>query len=220
MKIFILTFLLVALISPLNGEVKKIDTSSNEKLQESYFEVIMSLNEQQQQKFASSMAAIGVIFAQKYGEEAAHKKYIELVNGKTAEQIIEIADSMLPDIKGISDRINGKSLEAFNASVGQILITLPLNKQTAFSTAIAKIMYDAEKKKKSKEDMAKSIDGLTATDVIAFAKTIDAPFPDADDSEIKLSPMTKEEMKKYNLPERKSEKKEQIPFSTSLVPKE
>ncbi len=219
MKNFALIAVLLFLLTiHLNAAEKTIDTSSNKRLQETYFDIITSLNEHQQQKFASSMASIGVVLSQEYGEEESHKRYIKLVNGKTAEEIIAIADSMLPKIKGISGRINGKSVDKFNASVGQILITLPLDKQRAFSAAIAKIMYDAEKKKKSKEDMAKSIDGLTATDVIAFAKTIDAPFLDADNSEIKLAPLSDSELKEYNL-EKKSEKEEKTPFTKSLVPR-
>ncbi|MBQ6534697.1 MAG: hypothetical protein IJI37_05955, partial [Opitutales bacterium] len=49
---------------------KTIDASSDERLQETFFDALSSLDEASQQKFASSMATIGVILAQKYGEAA------------------------------------------------------------------------------------------------------------------------------------------------------
>ena len=215
MKRILLTILISLFSLYAISAEKTIDASSNEKLQDSFFSILTSLDDYRQQKFASSMATIGVVLSQKYGEQEAHNEYIKLVNGKTANQIIELAKSMSPQIKGMSEKIDGSSMEAFNKSTGQMLIGLPLDRQRAFSSALAKIIYDAEKKKLKKEDMAKSLNGMSAKDVIEYAKTIDAPFPSDDNTEFTISPMTKEEMKKHNLPI----KEEKIPLTQSLVPR-
>ena len=213
-RIFLTILISLYSLSAIPAE-KTIDASSNEKLQDSFFSILTSLDDYRQQKFASSMATIGVVLSQKYNDQDAHKEYIKLVNGKTANQIIELAKSMSPQVRGMSEKIDGSSIEAFNKSTGQMLIGLPLDRQRAFSSALAKIIYDAEKKKLKKEDMAKSLNGMSATDVIAYARTIDAPFPSDDNTEFTISPMTKEEMKKHNLPV----KEEKIPLSQSLVPR-
>ncbi len=202
------------------GAEKTLDATSNEKLQDSFIEILTSLNDSQQQAFASSMATIGVIFTQKYGEKDSFQKYIEAVNGKTAQEIIALAKSISPQIKGMAERIDGSSLESFNKTVGQIMITLPLDKQKAFSVAIAKIMYNSEKKNEKKEIMAKSLNGMTATDVIALATTISAPFADADETDIRLSPLSEKEIKEHNISPIKQEQNEKIPLSKSLVPRE
>lgn len=213
----ILSVILVLLTSTfLHSTEKKIDASNNEKLQDSFFEVLSSLDSYKQQQFASSMATIGVVLSQKYGEQNAHGEYIKLVNGKTANEIIALAKSMSPQVRGMAKKIDGTSMDAFNKSTGQILITLPLDRQRAFSAALAKIIYDAEKKKIKREEMAKSLDGMNSDEVIAHARSIDAPFPSDDQTEFTIAPMTKEEMKKHNLPVK--EEKE-IPMSQSLVPR-
>ena len=197
---------------------KVIDASNNDKLQDSFFEILTSLDSYRQQKFASAMATIGVVLSQRYDEQTAHKEYIKLVNGKTANEIIDLVKSMSPQVRGMAERVNGTSMDMFNKTTGQILIGLPLDRQRAFSSALARIIYDSEKKKIKREEMAKTLHGMSADDVIAFAKTIDAPFPTDDQTEFSIAPMTKEEMKKHNLPV-KEEKPEETPFSQSLVPR-
>lgn len=216
MKRLVFAILISLLSFSVYSAEKTIDASSNDKLQESFFEVLTSLDDYRQQKFASAMATIGVVLSQKYGETQAHSHYIKLVNGKTANEIIALAKSMSPQVRGMAEKIDGTSMEAFNKSTGQILIGLPVDRQRAFSSALAKIIYDAEKKKVKKEDMAKSLHGMSSKDVIAFARTIDAPFPTDDNTEFTISPLTDEELKKHNLPV-KEEKK--IPLSQSLVPR-
>ena len=208
---------LIFSISPfVFSEEKRINASDNDKLQDSFFEVLTSLDAYRQQQFASSMATIGVVLSQKLGEQKSHEEYVKLVHGKTANEIIALAKSMSPQVRGMAERVNGTSMEAFNKSTGQILITLPLDRQRAFSAALAKIIYDAEKKKIKREDMAKSLNGMSATDVIAYARSIDAPFPSDDQTEFSIAPMTKEEMKKHNLP---VEEEKENPLSQSLVPR-
>ena len=197
---------------------KTIDASSDERLQETFFDALSSLDEASQQKFASSMATIGVILAQKYGEAAAHAKYAELVGGKTPAEIIKISESLAPQIRGMAERVDGKSAESFEKSVGQILIALPLAKQKSFSAAVAKIMYDAEKNRKGEPSPYMRFDAMTADELIAAARPIKTPFSEAESGEIYASPLTKEELKKRNLPE-KNKEGEKTPLSTSLVPR-
>ena len=66
----------------------------------------------------------------------------EAIDGKTAEEIIAISRKLFPGIKQNTRIIDGSSREAFGRSVAELLITLPEDKQTAFSEAVAKIMYD------------------------------------------------------------------------------
>ena len=215
----ILYAVLVFMACPLVFSAEKvIDASNSDKLQDSFFEILTSLDSYRQQKFASAMATIGVVLSQRHDEQTAHKEYIKLVNGKTANEIIDLAKSMSPQVRGMAERVNGTSMDMFNKTTGQILIGLPLDRQRAFSSALARIIYDSEKKKIKREEMAKTLHGMSADDVIAFAKTIDAPFPTDDQTEFSIAPMTKEEMKKHNLPV-KEEKPEETPFSQSLVPR-
>ena len=227
MKKKAITFLsvLLASLNLLSGE-KKIDASSNEKLQETFFDIMMSLpDDNKQQQFASSMATIGVVLSQSDSEADAHKKYVELVDGKTADQIIEISQKMVPQLKSTVSRVNGKTLEDFNKSLGNMLIGVSLNKQRIFSSALAKIMYDAEKKKISESQVAKALDGMTVDEVIAYAKPINAPFPSNESEDFYITPMSKEELKARNIPlaettEKKEVKEDKVPLSKSLVPKE
>lgn len=200
----------------------KIDASSNEKLQESFFAVMTSIeNDDKQQKFASAMATIGVVLSQKYPESAAHKKYVELVNGKTADEIIETAKKMTPQIRGTIVKVDGTSAEAFNKSVGRMLLGISLDKQRKFSAALARIMYDAEQTKKDETQVAKMLHGKTVDEVIEFARPIKSPFPSDENREFYLAPLSKEELKAGGIipkeEEEKPEKRESL--SKSLVPR-
>ena len=207
------------------AQPKKIDASSNEKLQETFFDAMVAMeDDNKQQQFASSMATIGVVLSQKYSEDAAHKKYVELVNGKTPDEIIALAKSMTPQLRGIATKVNGKTLGDFNKSIGQMLIGMSVNKQRVFSSALAKIMYDAEQKKTSETEVAKMLDGKTADEVIAFARPIKAPFPSNESEEFYITPMTKEELKARNIPLANPDGEEnmtrpQQSLSKSLVPR-
>ena len=211
---FILLF--AAAVSAFGG-AKKIDASSNEKLQETFFEALTAIeNDGQQQAFASAMATIGVVLSQKYGETAAHKKYVELVNGKTADEIVALAKSMSPQLRGTAKRVDGKSAESFNASVGRMLIGVSLDKQRRFSAAVAKIMYDAEQKKLTETDVAKMLDGKTVDEVIDFAAPIKTPFPTNESEEFYLTPVSKEELRARKIIPAEDEAPQ--PYSKSLVP--
>lgn len=201
---------------------KKIDASSNEKLQETFIALMTSIeSDDKQQKFASAMATIGVVLSQQYSESAAHKKYVELVDGKTADEIIETAKKMTPQIRGTIVKIDGTSAESFNKSVGRMLLGISLDKQRKFSSALARIMYDAEQTKKDETQVAKMLHGKTVDEVIEFARPIKSPFPSDENQEFYLSPLTKEELKAGGIIPKDEEKKreERESFSKSLVPR-
>ena len=84
--------------------------------------------------------------------------------------------------------------------------------------AVAKIMYDAEKNRKGEPSPYMRFDAMTADELIAAARPIKTPFSEAESGEIYASPLTKEEMKKRNLPE-KNKEGEKTPLSTPLVPR-
>jgi len=181
----------------------KIDASSNEKLQESFFNVLMSLDDSSQQKFASAMATLGVVMTQNYSEAEGHKKFQELVNGKTADEIISLSKQMGPKLKELSNTINGKTSADFNKTVSQVLISLPLHKQTQFSEALAAIFYDAKQNNVSDADMMKKLDGKTADDVIGLATGVKTAFP-APEKELTVAPLSQEDLKKSGITDKKS----------------
>lgn len=129
---------------------------------------------------------------------------------------VALAKSMTPQLRGTAKRVDGKSAESFNASVGRMLIGVSLDKQRRFSAAVAKIMYDAEQKKLTETDVAKMLDGKTVDEVIDFAAPIKTPFPTNESEEFYLTPVSKEELRARKIIPAEDEAPQ--PYSKSLVP--
>ena len=210
--------------SILEGTAKKeelrLDASSEEKMQQSFFKMLMALDDTDQQKFSSAMAIIGVMMQQRDGE-TKFGKLKDILDGKTADEIIATARRMTPYIKQHSKILDGSTPEKFGKSISLVMISLPEDLQPAFSEAIAKLMFDAKQNKEDESVLRKKLDGKNGEEVIAMASKIDLPFDPAPKSgtqkEYSIAPLTEAEREKMNLPKRPEEKKEKS-YEESLVP--
>lgn len=179
------------------GAPMRIDASDPKKLQDSFMKMLSSLDGNTQQKFAAAMATIGVYYMQDARNNKEGMK--EAIDGKTAEEIIAISRKLFPGIKQNTRIIDGSSREAFGRSVAELLITLPEDKQTAFSEAVAKIMYDNKKAGKNEDDIMKRLDGKTAEEVVELATGISTPFDNPaiqTPKDYTLRKMTEDEVKR------------------------
>ena len=203
---------------PARAEMR-IDASSSERLQESFINMMMALPDSMQQKFASAMTTLGLVFSQR-PELGGNEEMLKLVAGKTADEIIAEARRLTPYLKQHSNIIDGRSADAFGQSVASVLVSLDTDKQTKFSEALAKLMYDFQKKGKTNEDLIKKLDGKTPEEVLEMAREIDAPFVSNSESsfkEFKLAPLSDEEVKKLKIAPQDG-KSEEESLDTSLAP--
>ena len=199
------------------GAPMRIDASDPKKLQDSFMKILSSLDGNTQQKFAAAMATIGVYYMQDARNNKEGMK--EAIDGKTAEEIIAISRKLFPGIKQNTRIIDGSSREAFGRSVAELLITLPEDKQTAFSEAVAKIMYDNKKAGKNEDDVMKRLDGKTAEEVVELATGISTPFDNPaiqTPKDYTLRKMTEEEVKRIR--RTKTPGNEQPDYESNLSP--
>jgi len=210
-------FLFLQCLFATNKETLRLDASNEEKMQQSFFKILMSLDDSQQQKFASAMATIGVMLQQEDGARFGNLK--DLINGKTADEIIATARRMTPYIKQHSKIIDGSSTDSMGKSISHILISLPEEKQPQFSEAIAKLMFEAKKNKEDESVLRKRLDGKTGEEVIELARKIDLPFSinQSSQKEYQIAPLSEQEKKQLNIPKQKPEP--QKSYEESLVPK-
>lgn len=199
------------------GAPMRIDASDPKKLQDSFMKMLSSLDGNTQQKFAAAMATIGVYYMQDARNSKEGMK--EAIDGKTAEEIIAISRKLFPGIKQNTRIIDGSSREAFGRSVAELLITLPEDKQTAFSEAVAKIMYDNKKAGKNEDEIMKRLDGKTAEEVVELATGISTPFDNPaiqTPKDYTLRKMTEEEVKRIR--RTKTPGNEQPDYESNLSP--
>lgn len=199
------------------GAPMRIDASDPKKLQDSFMKMLSSLDGNTQQKFAAAMATIGVYYMQDARNSKEGMK--EAIDGKTAEEIIAISRKLFPGIKQNTRIIDGSSREAFGRSVAELLITLPEDKQTAFSEAVAKIMYDNKKAGKNEDDIMKRLDGKTAEEVVELATGISTPFDNPaiqTPKDYTLRKMTEDEVKRIR--RTKTPGNEQPDYESNLSP--
>lgn len=177
----------------------RLDASAPDKIQSSFLNMLASLDPRTQQEFSAAMATIGVYYMQdaKRGGNIAMKNAI---NGKTADEIITLSRKLFPDINRNRKIIDGTTADAFGKSVAEILISLPPEKQTAFSEAIATLMYKNQKDGKKEIEIMKQLDGKTAAEVVALATGVEAPFDNPmvrTPKDYTLRQMTDQEAAKY-----------------------
>lgn len=181
----------------------RLDASDAKKMQDSFMKMLSSLDGAMQQKFAAAMATIGVYYmqdARRGGNEGMGKA----IDGKTADEIVALSRRLFPGIKQNTKIIDGSSRDSFGRSVAEILVSLPPDRQTAFSEAVAKVMYDNRKAEKSEEETMKRLDGKNAEEVIELATGISTPFDNPSASTPKdysLREMTKEEVGRLKMPD-------------------
>ena len=180
----------------------RLDASDAKKMQDSFMKMLSSLDGATQQKFAAAMATIGVYYMQDV-RRGGNAEMGKAIDGKTAEEIIALSRRLFPGIKQNTKIIDGSSRDSFGRSVAEILVSLPPEKQAAFSEAVAKVMYDNQKAGKKEEETMKRLDGKTAEETIAPATEISTPFDNPSVSTPKdytLREMTKEEIGRLKRP--------------------
>lgn len=181
----------------------RLDASDAKKMQDSFMKMLSSLDGATQQKFAAAMATIGVYYMQNAGR-GGNAEMGKAIDGKTADEIIALSRRLFPGIKQNTKIIDGSSRDSFGRSIAEILVSLPPEKQTAFSEAVAKVMYDNQKAEKKEEETMKRLDGKTADEVIELATGISTPFDNPSISTPKnytLREMTKEEIGRLKRPD-------------------
>lgn len=196
-------------------EELRLDTSSESNMQKSFAKMLMALDDDDQQAFAGAMATIAVVLSNN-PNAADGKSLEELISGKTANEIIAASRRLASFIKQNTNIINGSSANEFGKSVGEILVSLEPEKQSLFSEAIAKVMYEAQKKGEDENSVMKQLDGKTADEVINLAKKIDLPFSISNKTnpqDYQVRQLSDEEVKKLNLEEEPEDK-----YTPSLVP--
>lgn len=159
----------------LGAEPPRIDAASPEALQRSYARVLASLDDSAQQEFALAVATIGLVYAQR-PDLGGSRRAMETLNGKTAAEIIAASRKLTGYVRRGVKTVDASTAEKFSASVGNMLISLPANKQADFSEAVAKLLYRRESEKIADAEFLKSVNGKTADEIIEFAATIDVPF--------------------------------------------
>ena len=209
---------------------ERIDATTQKSLYETFTKVLMSLDDAEQQKFAAAMATISVIVAEDKSADV-QKKLFDAVHGKTADEIIAASRRLTPYIRKYSNIIDSSSEDAFNRSVGRVMVSLPPEQQGKFSESVAKLMYQAQKDRVPPEEFRKKLDAKTADEVIWMAERINMPFAIVNSDTARhttISPLSPEEAERLKKefgevseerenPSEKKEKSLQINLSPSSI---
>ncbi|MBO5254993.1 MAG: hypothetical protein J6B07_04125 [Opitutales bacterium] len=217
---FLIVFFLSTTIS--FATVIRIDASSPEKLQASYEKMIVSLDDEMQQKFALAMTTIGVVMSQR-ADLGGSQKIMEIINGKTALEIIAESKKLTGYIRKSEKIVRAEDSATFSKSIGNMLLSLPDEKRNDFSEAIAKLMYDRENRKIPESDFLKKVNGKSADEIIEIAKDIEVPFTIAKKNvkkEYKIEKLSDSELEKMGIKRNSTldKKNDTLDFKNSLVP--
>ena len=206
----------------------RIDCTDEDTMQKTIMNIMMNLDDSMQKQFAAALATIGVAGMQNPDlTEPARIK--NMLDGKNADEVIALSRRMAPNIRSNTRIIDGSSKEAFSRTMGEIMVSLDVEKQSKFSEAIALLMYESQKKGETHLDLAKRLDGKNADDVIALAFNKGVPIPKNYEEirEFELSAVSKSEAEKIHggkiddnpaIPAEKAPKKSEPSFAPSLVP--
>ncbi len=200
----------------------RIDASSPEKLQASYAKMITTLDDEMQQKFALAMTTISVVMSQR-PDLGGSAKAMEIINGKTADEIITESKKLTSFMRKAEKTLRANTANEFSSAVGNMLLSLPDGKREEFSEAVAKLLYDYEKKQISEADFLKKVNGKTAEEIIDIAKNIEVPFAILNNNknkEYKIEKLSDQELEKLGIKKKPDTKKQQkfLEFKESLVP--
>ena len=206
----------------------RIDCTDEDTMQKTIMNIMMNLDDSMQKQFAAALATIGVAGMQNPDlTEPARIK--NMLDGKNADEVIALSRRMAPNIRSNTRIIDGSSKESFSRTMGEIMVSLDVEKQSKFSEAIALLMYESQKKGETHLDLAKRLDGKNADEVIALAFNKGVPIPKNYEEirEFKLSAVSKSEAEKIHggkiddnpaIPAEKAPKKSEPSFAPSLVP--
>lgn len=206
----------------------RIDCTDEDTMQKTIMNIMMNLDDSMQKQFAAALATIGVAGMQNPDlTEPARIK--NMLDGKNADEVIALSRRMAPNIRSNTRIIDGSSKESFSRTMGEIMVSLDVEKQSKFSEAIALLMYESQKKGETHLDLAKRLDGKNADEVIALAFNKGGPIPKNYEEirEFELSAVSKSEAEKIHggkiddnpaIPAEKAPKKSEPSFVPSLVP--
>ena len=206
----------------------RIDCTDEDTMQKTIMNIMMNLDDAMQKQFAAALATIGVAGMQNPDlTEPARIK--NMLDGKNADEVIALSRRMAPNIRSNTRIIYGYSKESFSRTMGEIMVSLDVEKQSKFSEAIALLMYESQKKGETHLDLAKRLDGKNADEVIALAFNKGVPIPKNYEEirEFELSAVSKSEAEKIHggkiddnpaIPAEKAPKKSEPSFAPSLVP--
>ncbi len=206
----------------------RIDCTDEDTMQKTIMNIMMNLDDSMQKQFAAALATIGVAGMQNPDlTEPARIK--NMLDGKNADEVIALSRRMAPNIRSNTRIIDGSSKESFSRTMGEIMVSLDVEKQSKFSEAIALLMYESQKKGETHLDLAKRLDGKNADEVIALAFNKGVPIPKNYEEirEFELSAVSKSEAEKIHggkiddnpaIPVEKAPKKSEPSFAPSLVP--
>ena len=206
----------------------RIDCTDEDTMQKTIMNIMMNLDDSMQKQFAAALATIGVAGMQNPDlTEPARIK--NMLDGKNADEVIALSRRMAPNIRSNTRIIDGSSKESFSRTMGEIMVSLDVEKQSKFSEAIALLMYESQKKGETHLDLAKRLDGKNADEVIALAFNKGVPIPKnyEEIKEFELSAVSKSEAEKIHggkiddnpaIPAEKAPKKSEPSFAPSLVP--
>ena len=206
----------------------RIDCTDEDTMQKTIMNIMMNLDDSMQKQFAAALATIGVAGMQNPDlTEPARIK--NMLDGKNADEVIALSRRMAPNIRSNTSIIDGSSKESFSRTMGEIMVSLDVEKQSKFSEAIALLMYESQKKGETHLDLAKRLDGKNADEVIALAFNKGVPIPKNYEEirEFELSAVSKSEAEKIHggkiddnpaIPAEKAPKKSEPSFAPSLVP--
>lgn len=206
----------------------RIDCTDEDTMQKTIMNIMMNLDDSMQKQFAAALATIGVAGMQNPDlTEPARIK--NMLDGKNADEVIALSRRMAPNIRSNTRIIDGSSKESFSRTMGEIMVSLDVEKQSKFSEAIALLMYEYQKKGETHLDLAKRLDGKNADEVIALAFNKGVPIPKNYEEirEFELSAVSKSEAEKIHggkiddnpaIPAEKAPKKSEPSFAPSLVP--
>ena len=206
----------------------RIDCTDEDTMQKTIMNIMMNLDDSMQKQFAAALATIGVAGMQNPDlTEPARIK--NMLDGKNADEVIALSRRMAPNIRSNTRIIDGSSKESFSRTMGEIMVSLDVEKQSKFSEAIALLMYESQKKGETHLDLAKRLYGKNADEVIALAFNKGVPIPKNYEEirEFELSAVSKSEAEKIHggkiddnpaIPAEKAPKKSEPSFAPSLVP--
>ena len=206
----------------------RIDCTDEDTMQKTIMNIMMNLDDSMQKQFAAALATIGVAGMQNPDlTEPARIK--NMLDGKNADEVIALSRRMAPNIRSNTRIIDGSSKESFSRTMGEIMVSLDVEKQSKFSEAIALLMYESQKKGETHLDLAKRLDGKNADEVIALAFNKGVPIPKNYEEirEFGLSAVSKSGAEKIHggkiddnpaIPAEKAPKKSEPSFAPSLVP--
>ena len=206
----------------------RIDCTDEDTMQKTIMNIMMNLDDSMQKQFAAALATIGVAGMQNPDlTEPARIK--NMLDGKNADEVIALSRRMAPNIRSNTRIIDGSSKESFSRTMGEIMVSLDVEKQSKFSEAIALLMYESQKKGETHLDLAKRLDGKNADEVIALAFNKGVPIPKNYEEirEFEFSAVSKSEAEKIHggkiddnpaIPAEKAPKKSEPSFAPSLVP--